>query len=108
MSESREETLRTFLGDARYYCDTGFADWQRAIAEYSPEASPMERVFSDQLLNARDHFVSVRQMLTEISYTTARQQMGESYSEKTPDERAAINAMLFLGVSLRSAPPAYN
>lgn len=102
-----ENSLRTLLGDARYYSDTGVDDWKAAIAKY-PQPTAMQRKLLQDLGSSSEHFLAVRHALTGMHHSMAMQQGGAAYLNMSPDERAAFTALVLLESSLRSAPGKYN
>lgn len=94
--------IRRLVGDARFYGDCGFDDWQEAIREYrdsglDPNAIPL----LNQLEEAVGHFLVMRTHFGPMNYLAAIQAEGrETYTTKDEDERAKGVAYALMGASV--------
>lgn len=103
----RADLIRELIGDARYYSDTGFDDWQKAIRDYClSEQDPSILPILDQLQENVGHFVSVRQRYTPMNYQAARQAVGERYITGWDEEkRAEVLVYALMGASVFARMP---
>lgn len=98
----KEILLNSLLGNARYNADVGFEDWQKAIEDYrqsgeDESAGPI----LDQLKNAKNHFIVMRQRFVPINYQVARQKIGDAYiNEWDAGRRTETMAFLLMGQSM--------
>lgn len=72
--------IRRLIGDAKFYADVGFEDWQKAIKDYrqSGQDSSVNSLL-DQLENAVGHFIVMRQRFGPMNYQIAMQSAGQKY-----------------------------
>ncbi len=103
--QSVEDITKAMIGEAYYYSDTGFTDWQKAIDEYvhhEPNLFPI----LEKLRESKAHFLSVRQNLTPMLYDSAILAGGKQRIQSMDQEEIAnLTAFTLLGISLTSFPP---
>lgn len=104
---ARETILKSLLGDARYYADVGFADWQKAIESYRRSGQDISVIpILDKLKDATGHFIVMRQRFVPTNYQIARQQIGEDYVIKWGAEKRAEGiAYSLMGASIYARMP---
>lgn len=98
----RETLFQDLLGDARYFSDFGFEDWQKAIEDYRKSGQDIGAIpILDQLKEATAQFLVMRQRFIPINYYVARQKIGEAYlNEWDADKRAETMAYSLMGASI--------
>lgn len=94
--------LKLLLGDAKYYSDVGFADWQKAIDDYGTTVSGHpERKTLATLRPDVNHFLSVRERFIQLNFDNAMQHFGKRYTSELDEEnRAEATAYVLMGISL--------
>lgn len=99
-----EHLRRELLGDAKYYSDVGFDDWQAAIDEYSqlsrsiPQRSRLKKLRPDT-----SEFLIMRHVMTAKHHESAQQTLGDKFFKADADERARITAMIYMGIALNAS-----
>lgn len=103
----REELLKNLLGDARYYSDVGFEDWQNAT-EILREGnqSILDLSLLSQLKNNTENFMTTRQYLLPHLHQEAIQQGESEYlTEWTQERRTEFIAAALVASSLYTGIP---
>ena len=103
----RETLLRSLVGDARYFSDVGFEDWQKAIEDYRRSGQDISVIpMLDQLKDATGHFIVMRQRFVPMNYQVARQRIGEDYATKwDAEKRTEAMAYSLMGASIYARQP---
>jgi hypothetical protein len=102
----REALLRTLLGDARYFSDVGFQDWQKAIEDY--RKSDMDTSVDpllDQLKDATGHFMVMRQRFVPMNHRIALRKNRGEYLKWNAEKRTEAVAYMLIGASLYARQP---
>lgn len=98
--EQKNARVRELLGDARYFSDTGFADWEWAI-EYLKEQKLHPAGILDELRPDVDFFLSLRAKYTEKVYNDGVKTMGKEQYE-TLENRREITALIYADLAAQS------
>lgn len=103
----QESLLRQLLGDARYYSDVGFSDWQAAIKDYKNSGQDVAvNSKLNQLIGDKAHFLVMRQRFVPMNHMIASQQAGENYTSGWDEEkRSQAIAYTLMGASLYASNP---
>ncbi len=115
---SMEDILKTLLGEARYYTDTGFEDWQRVImsllqgrSQSKPQQvfltmtgglSHLQESMLREALNNVDHFLTIREYMTHLAHSFATAVKKDVYLTLAADERAEAAVLTFVGATISS------